>query len=534
MNEFQRTLTFLGVAGLSLVVALFAAPSAPKPLADFTEVGKEFYPEFTDPEAAKTLQIIAYDGDKAEAKLFGVEYKDGLWRIPARHGYPADGKDRLAKCAASIIGLQRDSLAGRRASEHAEFDVVDPLDEKSDSLKRGQRITLKDAEGKVLADYIIGRAVPNREGQFYVRKPNENSTYTAKIQLDLSTKFADWIEPDLLKLDAFKLTDIEIDNYSIDTEKQRIVGRDQSHLIRKNSSDPWTLEGLDDPALEVNQDEVRKLVSGLDDMKIVGVRPKPVRLSRELKLGEGLQIDQAAAIDLSMKGFMFARGEDGAQQLVSKEGEVVAKTDQGVVYVLHFGDVFSGTDEEIEFGFAKDSAKAEDASAAAKDAAAADPAKPADPSLKKSRYLFVTVQFDDNAIPGKPVEVMEPVEPTKPEGYVEPTADAPADAVQTANAGPFAEYVAAKAAYETAKAGFESAKAKYETDSKAFAEKVKAGEEIVKDLNARFADWYYVISAGSFEDLRQGRESLLKPKSEPGAQPGGAQQPFGLELPNPQ
>lgn len=506
MTEMQRTIAFVGVAVASFGVALLAAPRAPKTPPAFSDVGQEFYPEFKEPDVARSLQVIAYNPEQAESRLFGVEFKDGIWRIPSRHNYPADGKDRLAKCAASVVGLKREALAGQRPSEHEEFEVVDPLDEKTDSLKRGQRITLKDEAGKVLADYIIGKKVPGQEGQYYIRRPDENATYRAKIELDLSTRFADWIEPDLLKLDGWKLSEIDIDNYSIDTERGRIIGRDQSRLSRKTSSEPWSLEGLDESKEEVNHDEVRKLVSLLDDMKIVGVRPKPVKLSRDLKLGEDLKLDQATAFDLASKGFLFARGEDNSQQLVSKEGEVLAKTDQGVVYVLHFGDVFSGTEQEIEFGFAKDAEPAE----GEKKEPAEDAKKP---STGKSRYLFVSVQFDDSLIAGKPTPPEEPVEPKMPEGYVESADGTVADALEPENTSPFAAYRQAKAAYETAKAGYAAAKTKYESDLKAFEEKVKAGEKIVKDLNNRFADWYYVISAGSFEDLRQGRKNLIKPKT---------------------
>lgn len=538
MNELQRTLSFVAVAAVSLVVALFAAPSTPKPPSGFEIVGKKFYEDFTDPDAAKSLQVIAFDSTKAEARLFGVEFKDGLWRIPSRHNYPADGKDRLAKCATSLIGLEREALAGQRPAEHADFEVVDPLDENNQSLKRGQRITLKDADGKTLADYIIGKQVPNRAGYYYVRRPDEPATYTAKVELDLSTKFADWIEPDLLKIDDWKLSGIEIDNYSIDYDREAIVSRDKSKLTRKNSSDPWKLEGLDEAAEEVNQDEVRKLVTGLDQMKIVGVRPKPGKLSRDLKLGEGLTIDRTVSADLGSKGFMFARSEDGGSQLVSKEGEVIARTDQGVVYVLHFGEVFSGTEEEIEFGFAKDTstAKKEEEAEGDKPDAAKTEDKPADEGSKdgtsKSRYLFVTVQFDDSLIPNKPVEPAMPEEPAKPADLPAATADGAADALVSENSGPQAEYVRKLAAYESAKAGYESAKTKYESDLKSFQEKVDAGQKTVQELNARFADWYYAISAGSFEDLRQGRKTLVKPKSATPAANSGAGLPgAGSPLP---
>lgn len=524
MTEIQRTLTFVGVAAASLVVALFAAPSPPKPPKAFEEVGAEFYPDFKDPDAAKQLQVIAYNPDTAEARVFGVEFKNGLWRIPSRHNYPADGKDRLAKCAASIIGLKREALAGQREAEHAEFEVVDPFDEKSESLKRGQRITLKDEGGKILADYIIGKAVPNQTGYFYVRKPDEKATYKAKLSIELSTKFADWIEPDLLKIDSMKLTGIEIDNYSVDTNRGRILEQDKSKLARKNSSDPWKLEGLDDKTEEVNQDEVRKLVDGLDNLKIVGVRPKPAKLQRDLKLDEGITLDQQTMIDLGMKGFLFARGESGGQQMVSKEGEVVARTDQGVQYQLHFGDVFTGTEEEIEFGFAKtDEKPADDAEKKPEDEKKSG-------SLKKSRYLFVTAAFNPEALGDKPTEPVKPEAPEEPEGDKPAPRDesSPADATVADNVGHWAEYNAKKSAYDLASSGFESAKSKYESDLKAYEEKVKTGEKLVKELNNRFADWYYVISGDSFENLRQGRKTLVKPKSQT---PGGAEAPAGGGFP---
>jgi hypothetical protein len=518
MTESQRTAAFAGIAAASLAVALLASPSAPKPSKEFQQVGEEFYPKFTDPSAAKQLQVIAYNADTAEARIFGVQYEDGKWRIPSRHNYPADGKDRLAKCAASIIGLKREAVAGQREAEYAEFEVVDPLDENSNSLKRGQRITLKDEAGAVLSDYIIGKQVPNRSGHFYIRRPDEKVTYTAKISLDLSTKFADWIEPDLLKIDSFKLTGVTVDNYSIDLKKGEIDKNDVSLLTRKNSSDPWKLAGMDEATEEVNAEEVRKLVDGLDNMKIVGVRPKPLKLQRDLKLDQGIAVDQLTAMDLESKGYFFARTPDGNRKLVSKEGELDAMTDQGVQYTLQFGEVFSGTEEELEFGFTK---KEEEK----KDGEQPD-AKPSD-SLKKSRYLFVTVHLDPELLGPKPEEPQqpEPIGEAPAEAAAAPTreADSAADAVVPDNVGPAAEYAFKKREYDAAVAKFDGDKTKYNTDIKAYEEKLKAGEKQVKELNARFADWYYVISADAFENLRQGRKTLVKPKSAAApANPAGA------------
>ncbi len=524
MTEIQRTLTFAVTAALSLVLAWVAAPGTPKVPKGFSDVGQEFYPDFKDADAAKQLDVIAYNPDTAEARVFGVAFKDGLWRIPSRHNYPADGKDRLAKCAASMIQLKREALAGQRAAEHAEFEVVDPLDEKSESLKRGQRITLKDEAGKTLADYIIGKAVPNRPGFYYIRKPTEDATYEAKVELQLSTKFADWIEPDLLKLDGTKLTNIIVDNYSVDTEKGRIVGKEQNVLTRNPTTDPWKLKELDETKEEVNQDEVRKLVSALDDLKIVGIRPKPIKLQRDLRLDSGIKLDQATAMDLGMKGFFFASTPDGGQQLVSKEGDVIASTNEGIEYLLHFGEVFSGSEEEIEFGFAKGDEPKEAEKKEGEEAKKDDAEKKPDDGKKKNRYLFVTTQLSPEAIGPKPEEPIKPEEPgDAPKVDVpERTEDSPANADQPENVGPLAEYNEKKRIYDAALAKYEADKAKFEADEKSYEQKSKDGEKKVKELNNRFANWYYVISADSFENLRQGRKTLVKEKGADKPAAGGA------------
>lgn len=513
MTEIQRTLTFAVTAALSLALAWVATPGRHQPLKEFEEVNQEFYPEFKDADAAKQLDVIAYNPDTAEARVFGITFKDGLWRIPSRYNYPVDGKDRLAKCAASIMQLKREGLAGQRASQHAEFEVVDPLDEKSESLKRGQRITLKDEKGVTLADYIIGKEVPNRSGYYYIRKPNEPATYIAKVELQLSTKFADWIEPDLLKLDQFKLNNVTVDYYTvvIDRGRGKITGRQQNVLSRKDSSSNWTMNDLDETKEEVNQDEVRKLVSALDDLKIVGIRPKPIKLQRDLRLDSGIKLDQSIAEDLEMKGYFFAPTQDGGLQLFSKEGDVIAATNEGVEYLLHFGEVFSGSEEEIEFGFAK----GDDAAKKDEEKKDGDAKADAADGKKKSRYLFVTAQLSTTGLGPKPEEPTKPEEPgDAPQVEVPVRAeDSPASAAQPENVGPLAEYNEKKRAYDVAKAKYEADKTKFEADEKAYEQKQKDGEKKVKELNDRFANWYYVISADSFESLRQGRKTLVKEKS---------------------
>ena len=517
MNETVRTSIFVAGAALSLLAARFVGPTVPKSPQEYSQVGTLFYPEFTDAEAAKSLQVVNYNNDTASVRIFGVEQgPDGVWRIPSRNGYPVDGKERLAKSATSVIGIKREALAGQRKSQHVEFGVLDPLSETvSDYQGVGNRLILKDGkDGKTLADLIIGKEVKGASGYFYVRKPTEDQTYRAKVSLDVSTKFADWIEPDLLKLDSSKLRTVVIEKHSVEFTPQggKMTGKESNTLTRATSTDKWKLNDLDEAKEEVNEDEVRKLVQALDDLKIVGVRPKNEKLKKRLQDDQGVALDDRTRMEMEEMGFFFIRLPDRkGMAMISQEGDAMAITEQGVAYDLHFGSVFSGTEEEVEAGFIKKSDETPEGDKPAgekKDEPKAD--DKSDSKKIKSRYLFVQAQFVPDALgpkPEEPVKPEPPAEEAKPEAA---NSDTPADAGAAENA---AEKPDPKQAYEAALATYEADVKKYEADTSAYEEKVKAGEKLVKDLNRRFADWYYVISGDSFENLRQGRKTLVKEKT---------------------
>jgi hypothetical protein len=585
MKEISRTIAFVVVAAVSVLGAAgMHWASRPQKSTEFDEVSKPFYPEFKSPLEAKGLKVAAFDEDTASIKEFEVAFKDGKWRIPSHHDYPADGADRLAKTAASAMEITKDALASPRASDHERFGVLDPLNEESTALKgRGQRITITGEGGNVLADYIIGKKVDKRDGYYYVRNPKENQTYLARVEISLSTKFADWIESDLLKLDADKLVEVDVEKYSIDRTQMRIVNPERSKLTRATFSDPWKLEGLNEETEELKADEVRSLVSNLDDLKIVGIRSKPAGLKPDLKIDSKIARNPIARTQLMNslvdKGFLPVEDQDGNPRLVSTEGEVIAGTSEGVEYVLHFGEVFTGSDMEIESGFAKeddskkdgekkaddkapDAKKADDEKAdEAKDGADADSKDKKKGELKKSRYLMVLVQFDENRLgpplvkpekpePGEPAEAKpdapkddkkleekkpeEKADEKKPEESSSGDEDEQDDAAaepkkeeakdeKKPEAGKDDEKPAAdkpadpKAdkkdpAFEARMAFYQRELEKYENDVKLRDDKIAEGRKKVDQLNKRFGEWYYVISAESFDSLRLSRSALVKPK----------------------
>jgi hypothetical protein len=480
MTEWTKTLLFVVAAGASVGLAATASTlSRPSVRKEFERVGEKFYPEFEDPLKAKSLQVVSYNEDTSVIKDFDVTWGKEGWTI-SPYGYPADAKDQLKKTAASVIGVAREALASRREADQERYGVLDPLSEDATKLKgRGNRVTLKDEKGQALADYIIGKAVEGRDGYFYVRKPKEKETYIARVDLNLSTKFSDWIESDLLGLSSSDLRKIEILNYSIDADRGTIAGRDRSELLREEDFGPWKLEGLNEATEQVNTAEVNKVTRVLDDLKITGVRPKPQGLNPDLSLDPKVINDQLSAAvlreSLQGKGFFLARDQEEKLQLVAKEGQLVATTNNGVAYDIYFGEQFTGSQFDLEFGDAKDANKPKQLK------------KDESKASEKGRYVFITARFDPAYLGQAP---NPPAEPTPPaEGASEEDK---------------------KKAEEAAK----KAKEDYETGKKTYDQKVADAKKKVDELNDRFKKWYYVISAESFQDLRLSREALVQPKTE--------------------
>ncbi len=145
MNEIRRTVTYVVVAGAMSLVAWFLSPPVEITPEELTaaNIGKEFYPDFKNANEATSIRVVGFDEAKAKHKQFGVMSKDGKWTIPSHHNYPADGADRLAKTATSVMHIKREELASSSEQDQEKLGVVDPLDEDQTKLKgRGQRITL--------------------------------------------------------------------------------------------------------------------------------------------------------------------------------------------------------------------------------------------------------------------------------------------------------------------------------------------------------------------------------------------------------
>jgi hypothetical protein len=344
MTETRRTIYYAGAALLLAGLAFATAPRQKMPEAFFDQ-GEPFFPDFTDPNAARTLEVVDWDEATGAAIPFKVTFENGRWTIPSHHGYPADGKDRLAKTAAGLIGITRDDFRTDNAADHEACGVIDPLDNSVQTLKgRGRRVTIKGENGKVLADLIVGKAFEGREGFRLVRVPGQKRVYGTRINVDISTQFKDWIEADLTMIEKDEIDRVELKDYSIDEQTGRLDQRDVVTLARDGEA--WKMAGV--PAgKEVDTYKMNNLIRAVDELSIEGVRPKPEGLTASLqRAAGGIRITEADMVSLQQHGYYFAR--DG--RLVSNEGELQIHTKDGVMYTLRFGEVAFGQGTALTAG----------------------------------------------------------------------------------------------------------------------------------------------------------------------------------------
>ncbi len=451
MSETRKTITFGVVALILLLAAFLTTPGSVTP-DDFTDLGETFFPEFTDPNIATTLEVIEFDEETASARPFKVTFKEGRWTIPSHHDYPADGEDRLARTAAGMIGLKKDDYRTSNVADYEACDVVDPLDEATTLKGRGKRVTIKDKNDQVLADLIFGRKLAERSDLRFVRVPGQKRVYVAKTDMDISTNFADWIEPDLLQVESGEATQVILRDYSIN-ERTRTVDR-RGTLILTREDDKWSANKMSSRE-EVDMTKMNQLLREVDDLKIVGVRTKPAGLSDGLRRTEGdVPITQANILSLQSKGYYFTR--DGS--LLSNDGELEVRISNGVTYTLRFGEVLFGSGDDVTAGGESEGAE--------------------ERGPGESRYLFIIATFDQDLVP----------EPPKPSNtrFEQKSEDEWTDADRTNK----------------------ERKEKHD----AWQTSVEEGKNRAEELNARFADWYYVISSDAFDKIHISREDLVKKK----------------------
>ena len=518
MNESIRTLIYVGVAGVVSLLAWAWQPTIVEQDVR-SNVGKQLFEKFKDPLAARSLKIVQFDEQSAALRTFEVAQKDGRWVIPSHGNYPADAENQLKDAASSLMNLEILAAASEATGDHELYGVLEPdaAKLKVGSKGVGTLVGMQDGQGNDLMRLIIGKEVQGSTGQRFVRKPNEEVVYVVALSLDkLPTDFEKWIEKDLLKLNAFDVARVTLKDYTLLPSPQggyAFLPRMDASVAWNDEQSAWNLENLvlhtrqgpSEQGLgeqeELNKQKLDDLKNALADLKIVDVARKPAGLGASLRVSADL-VEGEASDSIVAFGFIPQPAADNKVDIFASNGEVIVDMKDGVQYVLRFGRVE---------GAGKSSADDEPAA----------PGEEKDDSIKLNRYLFVTAQLSPHTL-------------KEPEYEPEPAGPA-ADAAKPDDADKADDAKANDSKADDAKSDDEKANDEKADDAKAdtpgadpqkaererikrenqrkrdeYEEKRKKAEARVAELNARFADWYYVISEDVFKKVRLGRSDIIK------------------------
>ena len=415
-------------------------------------------------EKVASLRVVSWDDSASLPKVFEVNQSQGIWVIPSHFNYPADGGTRVGKTSGGVRNVTFGRLVTSDSKQHESLGVVDPMSADSKLKGRGKRVVLKDSTNGVLVDVIIGKNVPESDGLSFVRDADQVEVYTAKVDGDISTKFIDWVESDLMKLKAEDIRGVAVADYSVNEQTSALEERSLTRFARTSATADW-LSAQTPAEKRVFKDTVDKILNQATSLRLTGVR----KFDLQALLGSGFfpsdspqLLARPDALKVAIGGKTYALfGNEGAVDFTAKDG---------LRYSLLFGEVSVEDEEkppsEIKKGAAKD-AKA--------------------PATGHNRYMSVYVQYDPSADEDAQLAKIE-AEAKKAEAdklaAADPTKPKPAD-------------------------------------KPAEAPKVPPGKQRAAKAQARFSQFFYVISDDNFKTLRPALAQLFeaKPAEKPADKP---------------
>ena len=494
------------------------------------EEQRVLFPELSDASKAASLEIVSYDDELSTLHPFKVLQSGGVWVLPAHQNYPADAKEQLAAAATSLVDLKMLDVVSKSPGDHETYGVIEPDPEKikPGMTGVGQLIEIRDGSGNKLARLIVGKEDKRRVGADasgrtlrFVRKAGQDPVYRVEVDTSkFTTSFDDWIEKDLLKLSPWDVRRLGLEDYAlVAVESNGRVGvqLDRKYRVDLSYDDKdakWSLVKLEAFSKEGEPKEEKladgeELASGklndlrnaLGDLKIVDVARKPSGLSAELKAEESFTNDREAVTSMQQRGFLPLK----TGEILSTDGETIVGMKDGVEYVLRFGSPTT---------VAGDS-KADAAKAGKPD----EPEKDAGGETS-GRYLLVMARFNEqllekptlDPLPEMPADASKKEEDEKKDGEKSEgekkdgdAAEKKSDAAESLKKADEAEAAAQVALENRRRVERENRRKQDDYD-----DKVKAAQKRVRELNGRFADWYYVVSDKEYEKIHLGRNSMVQ------------------------
>lgn len=464
MNERQKTFSFFLIALLVLIPALYLSRPETETFTAEQMVEKELFPELKD-----VMNVASFSISQLEpsGKLTRLEVKkmNGQWILSSHSGYPANAQNRMVEVVSALSGLEVLRVVGEDAATRARCGVLDPEDaQNAEPKEAGSRIVIRNQKDQLLFDLILGQETEEGSGKFYVRRAGQNPVYVVEMDPSrLSTKFLDWIETDLMKVQPSDIASLFALDCSLELKTQdgtpAFNHRGQFTVTQKYLEDPdWELTsnlrvfgtGMREMGMPAGQTlnlrMLRRISQALSDMRLCSVQRKPSEIANAFRHPENLELTEDQNRLLQERGFCtlpMDLGNGPINALFSTDGQVHVYSNEGVVYRLYFGGI-AGTEALEDFMAATGTDR------------------------KFYRYLVLTADLYPQGIPQPQLQEMPP----KPED---------SDAA--------------------AKAQYQALLEMNAQEQRIYEEKLADARKKVEQMNALFADWFFIIPEDVYQQI---------------------------------
>jgi len=181
--------TFYAFAGIT-AAAVVAAAIAVSTQSDTISLTAGTEPAF--PKLANAVNDVAKIEIKNAKGSFSITRDGDNWGMDQKEGYRVE----FEKVKSAIVNLSQFKLIERKTSDPDRYGRLE-VDTPNSPESKGRDITLKDAEGNLLAAAVIGKLNPNLFGSggagTYIRREGGEASWLARGQVELGEEPNNWM-----------------------------------------------------------------------------------------------------------------------------------------------------------------------------------------------------------------------------------------------------------------------------------------------------------------------------------------------------
>jgi hypothetical protein len=339
MKSAYSTTIIMGV--IAAVTAAIAAANFPWPqsVTENAQVSKPLFENY-ETTSVRGIQVIAYDNDRSDIERLRLKRSGQNWVVPQKSNFDVTGNQRVLQVTRALNDRVVLEVNSDNQNDHVNFGVLDPSDVGSNAArsKLGTKLVLTDRDNQTIAHIIVGDQVKNSPGKHYVRIPGKPTIYTIEFDKSiLSTDFAQWVDPNLLKLPINASSGLAIEQFTLnrhrlDTKTQKDESLYTAQLEINNqqklTATQFTIAEKEADVSELPNGFAESTVRSLYLLKPTDVEKKSSAEIKTLKQPKTAETESLAG--LKNRGFLYRGFENEGHQFTGTNGEISVLRSDGV------------------------------------------------------------------------------------------------------------------------------------------------------------------------------------------------------------